>query len=61
MLFRSNKLDSRGGLHAAPAIDIETGAGPAVEAAPAVPQQAPLDRDWVRGELFAILALLKQE
>ena len=56
-----NKLDSRGGLHAAPGIELDSGAGPVPEATPPVPQEAPLDRDWIRGELYAILALLKQE
>ena len=54
-----NKLDIRGGLHAASgSTEADSSVLPAI-ATP--PQEAPLDRDWMRGELFAILALLKQE
>ncbi|MGK5005954.1 MerR family transcriptional regulator [Janthinobacterium sp. LB2P70] len=48
-----NKLDSRGASHA---IAAEL---PALPAMPAVPQEAPLDRVWIRNELMAILTLLK--
>ena len=52
-----NKLDSRGAIHAAPEALLDD--RPALPAAPVAPQEAPLDRSWVRGELIAILALLK--
>lgn len=48
-----NKLDSRGASHA---ILDEL---PVLPAMPAVPQEAPLDRVWIRNELIAILNLLK--
>ncbi|KAB8053185.1 MAG: MerR family transcriptional regulator [Janthinobacterium sp.] len=48
-----NKLDSRGASHA---IAEEL---PVLPAMPAVPQEAPLDRVWIRNELIAILNLLK--
>ena len=54
-----NKLDSRGAMHAAPVVDMD--AVPELPAAAVAPQEAPLDRGWIRGELIAILALLKQE
>ncbi len=53
-----NKLDIRGGLHAASMSEADSSALPAVVMPP---QEEALDRDWLRGELFAILALLKQE
>jgi len=53
-----NKLDIRGGLHAASMTEADSSVLPAIVTPP---QEAPLDRDWLRGELFAILALLKQE
>ncbi|MNN86443.1 hypothetical protein D3C81_2038670 [compost metagenome] len=45
-----NKLDSRGASHAI---------ADELPAMPAVPQEAPLDRVWIRNELMAILTLLK--
>lgn len=48
-----NKLDSRGASHAV--LD----ALPVLPAMPVVPQEAPLDRVWIRNELMAILNLLK--
>ncbi|CAM2882991.1 MerR family transcriptional regulator [Janthinobacterium lividum] len=48
-----NKLDSRGASHA---ILDEL---PVLPAMPVVPQEAPLDRVWIRNELIAILNLLK--
>ncbi|MEX0139982.1 MerR family transcriptional regulator [Massilia sp. LMS1-1-1.1] len=45
-----NKLDSRGASHAI---------ADELLAMPAVPQEAPLDRVWIRNELMAILTLLK--
>ncbi|MGK5050471.1 MerR family transcriptional regulator [Janthinobacterium sp. RB2P8] len=48
-----NKLDSRGASHA---ILDEL---PELPAVPVVPQEAPLDRVWIRNELIAILNLLK--
>ena len=54
-----NKLDSRGSMHAAPEVEVDD--RPVATALPAAPQEAPLDRGWIRGELIAILALLKQE
>lgn len=48
-----NKLDSRGASHA---ILDELLVLPAM---PVVPQEAPLDRAWIRNELIAILNLLK--
>ena len=54
-----NKLDSRGAMHAAPEVEVDD--RPVATALPAAPQEAQLDRGWIRGELIAILALLKQE
>ena len=54
-----NKLDSRGAMHAAPVVGMD--AAPELPVAAVAPQEAPLDRGWIRGELVAILALLKQE
>ena len=54
-----NKLDSRGSMHAAPEVEVDD--RPLATALPAAPQEAQLDRGWIRGELIAILALLKQE
>ena len=54
-----NKLDSRGSMHAAPEVEVDD--RPVATALPAAPQEAQLDRGWIRGELIAILALLKQE
>ncbi|NBV19072.1 MerR family transcriptional regulator [Janthinobacterium sp.] len=48
-----NKLDSRGAGHAV--IDDL----PLLPAVPVPPQEAPLDRGWIRNELIAILNLLK--
>ena len=48
-----NKLDSRGAAHAV--IDEL----PLLPAMPTLPQEAPLDRAWIRNELIAILNLLK--
>jgi DNA-binding transcriptional MerR regulator len=48
-----NKLDSRGASHAIP------DELPVLPAVPALPQEAPLDRAWIRNELIAILNLLK--
>ncbi|WP_058048685.1 MerR family transcriptional regulator [Janthinobacterium sp. Ant5-2-1] len=48
-----NKLDSRGASHGIP------DELPVLPAIPAVPQEAPLDRVWIRNELIAILNLLK--
>ena len=45
-----NKLDSRGASHAI---------ADELPAMPAVPQEVPLDRVWIRNELMAILNLLK--
>ncbi|MGX9773479.1 MerR family transcriptional regulator [Janthinobacterium aestuarii] len=45
-----NKLDSRGASHAI---------ADELPAMPVVPQEAPLDRVWIRNELMAILTLLK--
>ncbi|WP_338679133.1 MerR family transcriptional regulator [Janthinobacterium sp. TB1-E2] len=45
-----NKLDSRGASHAI---------ADELPVMPAVPQEAPLDRVWIRNELMAILTLLK--
>lgn len=47
-----NKLDSRGASHAVPD-ELP------VPALPVLPQEAPLDRVWIRNELIAILNLLK--
>ncbi|MCX7291476.1 MerR family transcriptional regulator [Janthinobacterium sp.] len=47
-----NKLDSRGASHAVPD-ELP------VPALPALPQEAPLDRVWIRNELITILNLLK--
>ena len=48
-----NKLDRRGASHA---IVDEL---PVLPTMPVVPQEAPLDRVWIRNELIAILNLLK--
>lgn len=48
-----NKLDSRGASHAV------LGELPVLPAMPVVPQEAALDRVWIRNELIAILNLLK--
>ena len=45
-----NKLDSRGASHAI---------ADELPVMPAVPQEVPLDRVWIRNELMAILTLLK--
>ncbi|MGK5027204.1 MerR family transcriptional regulator [Janthinobacterium sp. RB2R34] len=56
-----NKLDSRGGLHLAPGIELDNGAVPVPDTSPPLPQEVPLDRESIRSELFAILALLKPD
>ena len=48
-----NKLDSRGASH------VIVDELPVLPATPVVPQEAPLDRAWIRDELIAILNLLK--
>ena len=53
-----NKLDSRGAAHVNLADDF-TPPVPDVAAASPEPVEPPLDRQWIRTELLAILALLK--
>ncbi|MBB5609863.1 MULTISPECIES: MerR family transcriptional regulator [unclassified Janthinobacterium] len=51
-----NKLDSRGAVHLPLDEDVLQ---PALPVIAATPQEAPLDRAWIREELIAILNLLK--
>jgi len=51
-----NKLDSRGAVHLPLDEDMLQ---PALPVIAATPQEAPLDRTWIREELIAILNLLK--
>jgi len=51
-----NKLDSRGAVHLPLDEDVLQ---PALPVIAATPQEAPLDRVWIREELIAILNLLK--
>ncbi|MBB5368769.1 MULTISPECIES: MerR family transcriptional regulator [unclassified Janthinobacterium] len=51
-----NKLDSRGAAHTPLDGDVLL---PALPVIAAVPEEAPLDRAWIREELIAILNLLK--
>lgn len=53
-----NKLDSRGAAHIA-AQDDFTPDMPVLVTEPPEPVEPPLDRQWIRAELLAILALLK--